>query len=122
MHTGTYRSVHAYRYIHACAHTSSVLQKLLGKDVQETDGANVNRCTFGIEVSSLQLTGRDLFSVWDFAGQIESFITHHFFISTQSTVIAVLVDMTSSLDDQKAQLLRWLGFIKVRNLGHVRSV
>ena len=95
-------------------------QQLLGKDVQETDENNVDRCTFGIEVTSLQLSGRDLFSVWDFAGQIESFITHHFFISTQSTVIAVLVDMTSSLDDQRAQLMRWLGFIKVRNLGQVK--
>ncbi len=99
----------------------AVLQKLIGKDVQATDLSDVDRSTFGIEVTSLQLSGRDLFSVWDFAGQIESFITHHFFISTQSTVIAVLVDMTSSLDDQRAQLLRWLGFIKVRNLGQVRK-
>ena len=95
------------------------MQKLLGRDVKETEEEDTGRCTFGIEITSLQLSGRDLFSVWDFAGQIESFITHHLFISTQSTVFAVLVDLTSSIDDQRAQLLRWLGFIKMRNLGQV---
>lgn len=94
----------------------------MGRNVPDTEEDDVARCTFGIEITSLQLSGKDLFSVWDFAGQIESFITHHFFISTQSTVFAVLVDMTSSLDDQKSQLLRWLGFIKVRNLGQVRII
>ena len=98
------------------------MQKLLGRDVKETEEEDIDRCTFGIEITSLQLSGRDLFSVWDFAGQVESFITHHLFISTQSTVFAVLVDLTSSIDDQRAQLLRWLGFIKMRNLGQASNI
>ena len=67
----------------------------------------------------MQLSGKDLFSVWDFAGQINSFITHQFFISTQSTVFTVLINLTDSLEDQRIQLMRWLGFIKMRNLGQV---
>lgn len=89
------------------------------RNVEETDEGNVERCTFGIEITSMQLSGRDLFSVWDFAGQIENFVTHQFFISTQSTVFTVLIDLMDSLKDQRKQLMRWLGFIKMKNLGQV---
>lgn len=95
------------------------LQALLRKPIEETDESNVERLTFGIEITSMQLSGRDLFSVWDFAGQIENFVTHQFFISTQSTVFAVLVNLTHSLKEQRKQLWRWLGFIKMKNLGQI---
>ena len=100
-------------------HFLYVSQSLLGRDVEETNEDNVGRSTVGIEITSMQLSGRDLFSVWDFAGQIDNFITHQFFISTQSTVFTVLINLTESLHQQKYQLLRWLGFIKMRNLGQV---
>ena len=79
----------------------------------------MKRHTFGIEITSMQLSGRDIFSVWDFAGQVENFITHQFFISTQNTVFTVLVNLTDPLEEQRRQLMRWLGFIKMRNLGQV---
>lgn len=91
----------------------------MGKAVEETDEADVDRHTFGIEITSMQLSGRDIFSVWDFAGQVENFITHQFFISTQNTVFTVLVNLTDPLEEQRRQLMRWLGFIKMRNLGQV---
>ena len=95
-------------------------RSLLGpKDVEETPDDDVTRHTFGIDISPMQLSGKDLFSVWDFAGQVESFITHQFFLSTESTIFTVVVDMTKPLKDQRAELLWWLGFIKTRNLGQV---
>ncbi len=84
-----------------------------------TSEDSVARCTVGIEITSMQLSGRDLFSVWDFAGQIENFITHQLFISTQSTVFTVLINLKDSVDTHKYQLMQWLGFIKMRNLGQV---
>lgn len=87
--------------------------------MEETAENDVNRCTFGIEITSMQLSGKDLFSVWDFAGQIDNFITHQFFISTQSTVFTVLINLRDSPEEQKVHLMRWLGFIKMRNLGQV---
>lgn len=90
-----------------------------GKDVEETEEDNVTRHTFGIDITPMQLSGKDLFSVWDFAGQVESFITHQFFISTESTIFTVVVDMTKPLKEQRTELLWWLGFIKTRNLGQV---
>ena len=96
------------------------LRHLLGpKDLEETPVDDVTRHTFGIDISPMQLSGKDLFSVWDFAGQVESFITHQFFLSTESTIFTVVVDMTKPLKDQRAELLWWLGFIKTRNLGQV---
>lgn len=93
----------------------------MGRNVEVTSEDSVTRCTVGIEITSMQLSGRDLFSVWDFAGQIENFITHQLFISTQSTVFTVLINLRDSVDTHKYQLMRWLGFIKMRNLGQVGS-
>ena len=97
------------------------IQALLGRSVEVTGEDDVIRSTFGIEITTMQLSGKDLFSVWDFAGQVESFITHQFFISTQSTVFTVLVDLTTGLEEQRAQLMCWLGFVKMRNLGQVSA-
>lgn len=99
-----------------------VLQSLLGRNVEETAENDVMRHTFGIEITSMQLSGKDLFSVWDFAGQVENFITHQIFISTQSTVFTVLINLTESIEEQRIQLMRWLGFIKMRNLGQVNHI
>ena len=87
--------------------------------MEETPDHDFNRATSGIEISSMQLSGKDVFSVWDFAGQIDSFVTHQFFISTQSTVFTVLIDLSRPVEEQRAQLMRWLGFIKIKNLGQV---
>ena len=97
------------------------LQSLVGiaKDVEVTSEENVERHTYGIEITSMQLSGKDIFSVWDFAGQVENFVTHQFFISTESTVFTVVINLTKPLKEQRAQLLWWLGFIKTRNLGQV---
>ena len=103
----------------SCIPPTLPLQALLGKTVEVTDDDDVLRSTFGIEITTMQLSGKDLFSVWDFAGQVESFITHQFFISTQSTVFTVLVDLTNGINEQRDQLMCWLGFIKMRNLGQV---
>ena len=105
---------------HVCMYVC--MQTLLRREVEITDGNNVERHTFGIEITSVNLSGKDLFNVWDFAGQIENFITHQFFISTQSTVFTILINLTDSLNDQRKQLIRWLGFIKMKNLGQVSAL
>lgn len=97
----------------------SYFQAVLGRDVDITTEDDVERHTFGINISSMYLSGKDYFSVWDFAGQVDSFITHQFFISTESTVFTVLVNLTKPIIEQKAELQWWLGFIKTRNLGQV---
>ena len=94
-------------------------QAHFGKDVKQTVDTDVGRHTSGINIASLQLSSNLTFTLWDFAGQVENFVTHHFFISTESTVFLVMVNLTASLLDQRAQLISWLGFVKSRNLGQL---
>ena len=95
---------------------SSLKASLSKKEAPPTEGESPN--TFGIDVSQVNLSGSN-FSVWDFAGQVESFITHQFFISTESTIFTVIVNLVQPFEDQQEELRWWLSFIKARNLGQV---
>ncbi|KAL5476240.1 hypothetical protein EMCRGX_G026162 [Ephydatia muelleri] len=99
---------------------SSLKASLSKKEVAPTnEGESPN--TFGIDVSQVNLSG-SYFSVWDFAGQVDSFITHQFFISTESTIFTVIVNLTTPFEEQQEELRWWLSFIKARNLGQVPFV
>ena len=96
---------------------SSLKASLSKKEAAPTiEGESPN--TFGIDVSQVNLSGSN-FSVWDFAGQVDSFITHQFFISTESTIFNVIVNLTDRFEEQCEELRWWLSFIKARNLGQV---
>ena len=71
----------------------------------------------GIEVQQLDLPNKVSYQLWDFAGQIESFITHHFFISTDNTLIVMVVNLKTDVEDTRRQMLSWLSFVKLRNTG-----
>ena len=70
----------------------------------------------GIEVQQLDLQNK-VYQLWDFAGQIESFITHHFFISTDNTLIVMVVNLKTDIEETRRQMVRWLSFVKLRNTG-----
>lgn len=95
---------------------SSLKASLSKKEAAPSEGESPN--TFGIDVSQVNVLGTN-FSVWDFAGQVDSFITHQFFISTESTIFTVIVNLTTPFEEQKEELRWWLSFIKTRNLGQV---
>ena len=71
----------------------------------------------GIEVQQLDLPNKISYQLWDFAGQIESFITHHFFISTDNTLIVMVVNLKTDIWETRQQMLSWLSFVKLRNTG-----
>ena len=71
----------------------------------------------GIEVQQLNLQNKVSYQLWDFAGQIESFITHHFFISTNNTLIVMVVNLKTDIEETRRQMMRWLSFVKLRNSG-----
>jgi len=74
----------------------------------------------GIDVHTLDLGNKVFYQLWDFAGQIESFITHHFFISTDNTVIVMMVNLNTDAEEIRQQMMSWLRFVKVRNIGATR--
>ena len=71
----------------------------------------------GIEVQQLDLQNGVSYQLWDFAGQIESFITHHFFISTDNTLIVMVVNLKTDAEETRWQMMRWLRFVKLQNTG-----
>lgn len=71
----------------------------------------------GIEVQQLDLPNKVSYQLWDFAGQIESFITHHFFLSTDNTLIVMVVNLKTDIEETRRQMLSWLSFVKLRNTG-----
>ena len=76
----------------------------------------------GIMIEDGVKIGNSIYAVWDFAGQLESYITHQLFMTTNSTVYVAVVNLLSSVDDMRAQLIRWLRMIKVRNIGLLQYV
>lgn len=71
----------------------------------------------GIEVQQLDLPNKVSYQLWDFAGQIESFVTHHFFLSTDNTLIVMVVNLKTDIEETRHQMVRWLSFVKLRNTG-----
>ena len=50
-------------------------------------------------------------SIWDFAGQIEYSSTHQFFITPSRTVVLLLVDVSSPVDQQRRHLAHWVDML-----------
>ena len=96
----------------------AVIAFLLPKAADHDD--DVTRKSKGIDVHTLDLGNKVYYQMWDFAGQIESFITHHFFISTDNTVIVMMVNLNTDEEETRRQMMSWLRFVKIRNIGATR--
>ena len=93
----------------------SVFLALLKREANDHDD-DPTRHSKGIEVQQLDLQNK-VYQLWDFAGQIESFITHHFFISTDNTLIVMVVNLKTDTEETRWQMMRWLSFVKLQNTG-----
>ena len=60
--------VHVCMVVRLCL--CSAVQQILGITVPETADENTERHTFGIDIRMIHLSAKDIFSVWDFAGQV----------------------------------------------------
>ena len=98
----------------------SFLQAALLPEPREEDDGAIN--TAGIEIDDGVRIGNSTYTVWDFAGQLDSYITHQLFMTTNSTVYVAMVNLLSDPNEMRAQLTRWLRMIKVRNIGLLQYV
>ena len=57
-----------------CTCVALTLQQIfgLGSNVEITQEGDTERHTFGIDIRMMHLSGKDIFSVWDFAGQVDT--------------------------------------------------
>lgn len=94
------------------------LQSLLGLE-DESSVVHRDKRTIGISVSSLSLTSRETFQVWDFASDVDHYITHQFFVTNENTAYAVVLDLTNRMAALESELAWWLEFIAMHNLGAI---
>ena len=73
--------------------------------------------TRGIEISQLRLSNHESFHAWDFAGQVEQFIAHNFFLTTENTAYVIMLDLSKPVTELHYDLLWWLTLVHSHNLG-----
>lgn len=92
----------------------NLLQLLLG----DTDGeSGKKKHTYGIDIKDFHISGNDTYHIWDFSGDVSHYTTHHFFLSTNHTIYAIVLDLSQPLPELRSELLRWAGLIKMHSMG-----
>lgn len=96
----------------------SNLQLLLGWEPDvTTEGEGKKKYTYSIDTKDIHISGHDTFHIWDFSGDIESFTTYHYFLTTDHTMYIIVLDLRHSLPELRSELAYWLSLIKMHNLG-----
>ncbi len=70
------------------------------------------RRTHGMSVQQLNIPSAGDFSVWDFSGMKEYYITHEHFLGTKNAIVLVAFSLREPLEKQVAQVRFWLAMIK----------
>ncbi|GFR67449.1 death-associated protein kinase 1 [Elysia marginata] len=70
--------------------------------------------TKGIEVQAVNISGAGDFSVWEFSGYEPYYMLYDHFLGDTSCVHCVLFNLEDSLDEQMAEVVFWLNFLKAR--------
>lgn len=94
------------------------LQLMLGIGLDSTESSETSKkYTYGVDVSVLQVTSREGFSLYDFCGDIDNYVTHCHFMTSEHTGYVIVLDLTTPTDTLQHQLDDWLTLIKNHNLG-----
>jgi GTPase SAR1 family protein len=97
-----------------------VLQAALLPDLPSANEEHVEHSA-GIVINDVQIDSNN-FVIWDFAGQLDNYVTHQLFMTTESTMYVAVVNICHDPDQLRLQLMKWLKLIKVRNIGLLQYV
>ena len=97
-----------------------VFQAAFLPDQNQSDEEQIENSA-GIVIGDVQI-GSNNFTIWDFAGQLENYVTHQLFMTTESTMYIAVINLCDDPDQQRHQLMKWLKLIKVRNIGLLQYV
>ena len=96
----------------------SHLQLMIGRSLESNESSeNGKKHTYGIDVSHIHLSSKDGFNLWDFSGDLASYITHGYFMTTERTIYSIVLDLTKPVIELKTELDEWLMLVKAHNLG-----
>ncbi|XP_070581720.1 death-associated protein kinase 1-like isoform X2 [Ptychodera flava] len=111
-------------------HQKSFLEaktKKRSKEKAPASGADNYVRTPGIDVDKVHIYKVGTFSVWDFAGQVEYYITHNMFLRAENAIFLLLFNITDEPAIQEEEVNSWLAFIKaiimrIDGKGHVKPI
>ncbi|XP_019852665.1 PREDICTED: death-associated protein kinase 1-like [Amphimedon queenslandica] len=78
-------------------------------------GPAAYRHTFGFCVEQLNIPNAGEFSVWDFSGHKDYYLTHEYFLESRNTIYIVMYNRLHSYEQQLAQVRFWLAMIKSKH-------
>ncbi len=70
--------------------------------------------TRGIENQSCNIRNGEEFNIWDFAGDVEYYITHEMFLAFNEAAFVVVCDLSKPEKERNKIVWYWLKFIKTR--------
>ena len=70
--------------------------------------------TYGMTVQQVTVPNAGNFSIWDFSGMREYYVTHEQFLMMRNSIALVVFSLRDSLEKQLAQVRFWLAMIKSR--------
>ncbi|XP_071115765.1 death-associated protein kinase 1-like [Haliotis cracherodii] len=70
--------------------------------------------TKGVEIQQLNITGIGELSVWDYSGYEPYYMLYDHFLGDTSCIHMVVFSLIDSYDEQLAQVIFWLNFLKAR--------
>ena len=89
----------------------------LGHESNEDQEHGKKRHTYGIDISTLHLGSKESFQLWDFCGDMEAYITHCYFLTTEHSAYVLVLDLSKPIETFRMELEFWLRHIKSHNLG-----
>ncbi|XP_059159950.1 death-associated protein kinase 1-like isoform X2 [Physella acuta] len=117
----SYLSSFFRRRLHPPGHGSSIKQKSktqLSRQFSLPTPLNyaIGNPTYtkGVEVQSISIAGAGEFSVWDFSGYEPYYMLYDYFLGDVNCIHVVLFNLEDSPEEQMAEVIFWLNFIKAR--------
>ena len=89
-----------------------LLQSLFRKRSPSSLTQMILKRTYGMAVQQITIPNAGNFSVWDFSGMQEYYVTHEHFLKIQNSIALVVFSLRDSLEKQLAQVRFWLAMIK----------
>lgn len=78
----------------------------------------VHQHTFGFCVEQSSIPSAGDFSIWDFSGHKEYYLTHEYFLESRNTIYIIVYSRHHSYERQLAQVRFWLAMIKSKHRPH----
>ena len=89
-----------------------LLRSLFRKRSASSLAQMILKRTYGMTVQRVTIPNAGSFSIWDFSGMKEYYVTHEQFLRMRNSIASVVFSLRDSLEKQLGQVRFWLAMIK----------